>query len=192
VSGLVVLTGAYRAGKTTLLEHLAAHHGYRCFEEAHRRVLRELGARTAGHRPDAPLSQIDESDHLCPMCHPVAFSERVVAAQRSIETRAAEGDLVDRGLLDPLELRSRRTGEPLEKLVDAMKISYRHVILVEVIPALSEPKWGQSADARLADAYRIEGRLERAYLRAGCRVSRLRPGSVGERAAAVLSLLAAP
>ncbi|MCP5048583.1 MAG: AAA family ATPase, partial [bacterium] len=51
---LVVFTGAFDTGKTTILHYLRDTYGYRIHPEAHREVLGELGEQTRGHPPLQP------------------------------------------------------------------------------------------------------------------------------------------
>ena len=110
---LIVATGAFDCGKTTTLEWLREHHGLRIHTEAHRLVLRRIATRSGGHPPERGFTRIEDPDHFCPMCRPLEFCELVLAEQRALEQRAREGDLLERGYLDPLEMfdRTRRPGQ---------------------------------------------------------------------------------
>ena len=128
---MIVFTGAFSVGKTTTLEHLAGGLGFTPDREAHRQVLARLGSRTHGHPPHAPFTRIDAGGHLCPMCCPEAFCDQVLALQREIE--AGHPPFVDRGQIDPLELRSRRTSEPLDALLASLELPYTQAFVFEVI-----------------------------------------------------------
>ena len=67
---------------------------------------------------------------------------------------------------------------------------YIRVFLFEVMPELQQPKWGKTAEERVAEARVIEGRLERIYATRGYDIVRIAPGPVEERAARVLDVIA--
>jgi predicted ATPase len=143
-----------------------------------------LGDRTIGHAPNQPFSPIDDPAHFCPMCRPWPFAELVLAEQRSIELAALDGDLLERGYLDPIEMLLRTTAAP-----DAAPrpewtpvARYRRVILFEVMPALQRPRWGKPTAQRIAEAIAINERLARLYRAAGYELLRIPPGCVEQRA----------
>jgi len=188
VKTVFVATGAYRAGKSTTLGHLAEAHGLLVADEAHTRILDDLGERRMGHDRHAPFASITDDAHFCPMCRPEAFSDLVVAEQRRIEAAAGPGTILDRGMIDPLEMRARRTGEDLRALISVTPpdVRYASVFVFDVMPGLMTPRWGRSEAERVEQAHSIRARLENAYREAGHRVVRVPPGTLAERAAVVL------
>jgi predicted ATPase len=188
---VTVVTGAFDCGKTTTLEWLREHHGVRIHDEAHLRALALLGARTAGHSPDRGFSPIDDPAHFCPLCRPWEFAELVLAEQRAIELSAREGDVLERGWLDPIEMLLRNTNAsddaPQPNWTPVAR--YRRVILFEVMPELQRPRWGKPAAQRVAEALAINQRLARLYQAAGFDVLAIPPGPVERRAALLLAAL---
>lgn len=184
-----VATGAYACGKTTTLEWLREHHGVGIHEEAHKLALVRLGARTAGHPPDAEFRLIDSPEHLCPMCRPWDFATLVLGEQRNIELAARSGDLLERGHLDPIEMLLRRTGAPDDAPRPDWRpiATYVKVLSFDVMPQLQAPRWGKSAEQRTREAIAINERLDRMYRAHGYEVVRIEPGSVEARAAQVLA-----
>ena len=185
-----IATGAFDCGKTTTLEHLRAHHGRRIHAEAHLRALASLGDRREGHPPDQAFARIDDPRHLCPMCRPWDFAELVLAHQRTIEARAAPGDLLERGYLDPIEMLLRNTGDdagPRPRWTPVAR--YVRVLLFGVMPQLQRPRWTKTQTQRAAEAEAINRRLEGLYREAGFTVVSIPPGSVEARARLVLELI---
>jgi predicted ATPase len=191
VVDVIVVTGAFDCGKTTTLEWLRDHHGLRIHGEAHLRALASLGDRTLGHPPDRGFYQLDDPEHLCPMCRPWEFAERVLTEQRAIEAVARAGDLLERGHLDPIEMLLRRTGAadsaPRPSWTPVAR--YRRVILFEVMPELQRSRWGKPVAQRVDEAVAINERLARLYRAAGYELVTVAAGSVEDRAARVLALL---
>lgn len=190
---LYVVTGASGVGKTTTLRWLRDHDGIRFHGEAHTGMVRSLGARAHGHPPDAPFRRIDDPGHFCPLCRGREFREMVVAAQKALEAGAATGDFVDRGILDPIEFFLRHSGAPDAAIPDGdwQPVGrYRTIFLFEVMPELQRPKWGRSAEERIAEALMIEQRLARIYASRGHDVVRVPPGDVAWRASFVASSVA--
>jgi predicted ATPase len=188
---VTVVTGAFDCGKTTTLEWLRDHHGVRIHGEAHLRALALLGDRTAGHPPDRGFSRIDDPAHFCPLCRPWEFAELVLAEQRAIEIAARDGDVLERGYLDPIEmfLRSTNASDDAARPSWAGVARYRKVILFEVMPELQRPRWGKSAAQRVAEARAINERLARLYRAAGFDVHTIPAGPVERRAALLLYVL---
>lgn len=176
---MIVFTGAFDVGKTTVLRRLGERLGFMPVEEAHRQVLRELGERREGHPSNAPFARIADPEHFCPMCQPVAFSERVFTRQREIE--AGGPGFVDRGQIDPLELRSRRTGEPLDVLLAELSLPYAQAFVFEIVDEIVEERWGKSRAERRAEAHAIQCRLSDAYRAKGIPVTHVPPGTVEVR-----------
>lgn len=185
---VTVVTGAFDCGKTTTLEWLRDHHGVRIHGEAHLRALALLGDRTHGHPPDRGFSRIDDPAHFCPMCRPFEFAELVLAEQRAIEIAAREGDVLERGCLDPIEM-LLRTSDATEHPRWTPVARYRRVILFDVMPELQRPRWGKPAAQRIAEALAINHRLAQLYRAAGFEVIAIRPGPVEHRAALLLETL---
>jgi predicted ATPase len=188
---VAIVTGAFDCGKTTTLEWLRDHHGVRIHSEAHLRALALLGERTAGHPPDQGFVRIDDPAHFCPMCHPWEFAELVLAEQREIEIVARDGDVLERGYLDPIEmfLRNTRASDDAPRPSWTPVARYRRVILFEVMPELQRPRWGKPAAQRVAEAVAINERLARHYRAAGFEVVAIPPGTVEYRAALLLAEL---
>lgn len=187
---VVVATGAFDCGKTTTLEWLREHHGLRIHVEAHRLALQRIAARSGGHPPDRGFTPIDDPAHFCPMCRPEAFCELVLAEQRASEARAEDGDLLERGYLDPIEMLERTTDGRAPRPAWTPLARYRVVLLFELMPALQRPRWGKSVATRIDEAAAINARLARLYAQAGFRVARISPGSVPERAEQVRAAIA--
>ena len=193
-----IATGAYSVGKTTTLRWLSEHRGVTVHAEAHPQAVAALGERSLGHPPGQPFSRIDDPAHFCPACHPRAFCDQVVALQHRIEAAASPWDLLERGVYDPVEFCLRLGGAPASAIEDEACLDpawrplrpYARVFLFEVMPELQQPKWGRTADARVAEALMIEGRLERIYATRGYDIVRIAPGRVEERAARVLDVIA--
>jgi predicted ATPase len=186
---VTVVTGAFDCGKTTTLEWLRDHHGVRIHDEAHLRALALLGDRTRGHPPDRGFARIDDPTHFCPMCRPWAFAELVLAEQRSIELAADEGDVLERGYLDPIEMLLRNTSDDGPRPDWTTVARYRRVILFEVMPELQRPRWGKPVGQRIAEAVAINERLARLYCAAGFEVVAISPGTVVHRATRMLDAL---
>ena len=188
---VTVVTGAYDCGKTTTLEWLRDHHGVRIHEEAHLRALALLGERTAGHPPDQGFTRIEEPAHFCPMCRPWEFAELVLAEQRAIEIAARDGDVLERGYLDPIEMLLRNTdADALDPQPSWTPVAhYRRVILFELMPELQRPRWGKPAAQRAAEAGVINERLARLYQAAGFEVLTIPAGPVERRAAQLLGAI---
>lgn len=188
---VTVVTGAFDCGKTTTLEWLRDHHGVRIHDEAHLRALARLGDRTSGHPADRGFSRIDDPGHFCPLCRPWEFAELVLAEQRTIEIAARDGDVLERGFVDPIEMFLRNTRSP----DDAPRPSwtpvarYRRVIVFEVMPELQRPRWGKPVAQRVAEAIAINQRLARMYRAAGFEIVTIPPGPVERRAATLLAQL---
>ncbi|MCA9684591.1 MAG: ATP-binding protein [Myxococcales bacterium] len=189
---VIVATGAFDCGKTTTLEWLRDHHGKRIHDEAHLRALARLGDRTAGHPAGQGFFRIDAPDHICPMCRPWDFAAMVLAEQEAIEESARAWDILERGSIDPIEMYLRNSDlDDLAPRPPSMPIAdYRLILLFDVMPALQRPRWGKSVDVRVREARAINRRLLRLYERGGYDVVRIRPGTVEERAAAVLAAIA--
>lgn len=185
---LTVVTGAFDCGKTTTLEWLRDHHGLRIHGEAHLRALALLGQRTAGHPPDQGFSRIDDPAHFCPMCRPWAFAELVLAEQRAIELAARDGDVLERGYLDPIEMLLRNTGASDHPSWTPVA-RYRRVIVFEVMPELQRPRWGKPAAQRVAEARLINQRLTQLYRAAGFDLRTIPPGPVEQRAELLLAAM---
>lgn len=187
---LIIATGAFDCGKTTTLEWLREHHGLRIHTEAHRMVLRRIAGRSGGHPPERGFTRIEDPAHFCPMCRPLEFCQLVLAEQRAIELRAREGDLLERGYLDPLEMFDR-TRRPEQRAPGWTPVArYRLVLLFEVMEQLQRARWGKSVATRIAEAKMINERLTQHYLDAGFPLLRVPPGSVAERGAQVLAEIA--
>jgi predicted ATPase len=189
--GLYVVTGAYSCGKTTTMKYLAATHGYGIHSEAHQSVLDELGERTRGHPPGQPFQPVNEPDHFCPMCRPLEFAELVLMKQSAIEAGAADGDLLERGYLDPIEYYLRNTGATAYPWGPNPPrfAHYRLVFIFAVLPEVQMPRWGKTREQRIAEAKRINERLLGLYRDAGFRCHIIEPGTVEERADAIMSLM---
>lgn len=181
---VTVVTGAFDCGKTTTLEWLRDRMGVRIHGEAHLRALASLGDRKRGHPPDQPFSRIDDPAHACPMCRPWEFAELCLAEQRAIETAAADGDLLERGYLDPIEmfLRNTNASDDAPRPSWTPVARYRRVILFEVMPELQRPRWGKPAAQRVVEAMAINERLARMYRAAGYELRSIPGGSVEQRA----------
>jgi predicted ATPase len=190
---VTVVTGAFDCGKTTTLEWLRDHHGVRIHGEAHLRALVSLGERTAGHPPDRSFSRIDDPTHFCPMCRPWEFAELVLAEQRAIEIAARDGDVLERGWLDPIEMLLRNTKAdddascPWPSWTPIAR--YRQVIVFEVMPELQRPRWGKPAAQRVAEAIAINERLARLYRAERFEIVAIPPGTVEHRAGLLLDVL---
>jgi predicted ATPase len=183
---VIVVTGAFDCGKTTTLEWLRDHHGVRIHGEAHLRALALLGERTAGHPPDRGFARIDDPHHFCPMCRPWEFAELVLAEQRAIELAAGDGDVLERGYLDPIEMLLRNA--PGSSRPSWTPVAhYRRVMVFEVMPELQRPRWGKSAAQRVAEAVAINERLARLYRQAGHELRVISPGTVEQRAKQLLA-----
>src|SRR5690606_23044577 len=187
---VTVVTGAFDCGKTTTLEWLRDHHGVRIHGEAHLRALSLLGDRTNGHPPDRGFSRIDDPEHFCPLCRPWEFAELVLAEQRAIEIAARDGDVLERGWIDPIEmfLRNVNANDDAPRPGWTPVARYRRVILFEVMPELQRPRWGKPAAQRIAEALAINERLARLYRAAGFEVRTIPPGPVERRAALLLAV----
>jgi hypothetical protein len=185
---VTVVTGAFDCGKTTTLEWLRDHHGVRIHGEAHLRALALLGDRTLGHPPDQGFFRIDDPAHFCPMCRPWGFTELVLAEQRAIELAAREGDVLERGFLDPIEMFLRNTNADSHPSWTPIA-RYRRVILFELMPELQRPRWGKPVAQRIAEALAINLRLTRLYQAAGFDVLAIPPGPVEHRAELLLAAL---
>lgn len=185
---VTVVTGAFDCGKTTTLEWLRDHHGVRIHDEAHLRALALLGDRTRGHPPDQGFSRIDDPAHFCPMCRPWEFAELVLAEQRAIELAARDGDVLERGYLDPIEMLLRNTNASEHPRWTPVA-RYRRVILFEVMPALQRPRWGKAAAQRIAEARTINLRLAQLYQAAGFELLTIPAGPVERRAELLLAAL---
>ncbi|KIG18590.1 hypothetical protein DB30_00275 [Enhygromyxa salina] len=186
-----IATGAYDCGKTTTLEWLRTNHRISIHAEAHLRALASLGSRTAGHPPNAGFTAIEDPAHLCPMCRPWQFAERVLDHQRDIERAAGPGHLLERGYLDPIEmlLRTTHAADDAPRPAWTPITRYAAVFLFEVMPQLQRPRWAKSAAQRTTEAIAINHRLERLYRSAGYDVIRVPPASVETRARALLSAI---
>ncbi len=187
---LYAAVGAFGCGKTTTLAFLARHHGVRCHAEAHNAVIAELGPRTSGHPETDPWSRIDDPAHLCGICTPVAFAQRVLERQWAIEQSASDGDFVDHGWLDAIDYVAQRAGESeLSGLRLPVFAPYRCVFLFEVMPELQRVRWGKSREQRVEEAVAANQRLEGLYREWGMDVVIVPAGTVAERAARVLEAL---
>ncbi len=181
MKSLYVLTSAFDCGKTTTLRHLAEAYGYRTHQEAHRLALTALGDRKEGHPMDRPFRKINDEQHFCPWCKPIEFAQLVLETQRSIENRARDGDLLERGFVDPLEYYERNTG--MESAWRWTPVSqYQFVFVLDVMPDLQRPKWGKSKHARVMLARQINHRLTEMYETRGFSIVRVRPEDVAGRA----------
>lgn len=187
---VVVLTGAFDCGKTTTLAWLREQHSVRSHGEAHLAALARLGERKLGHPSDRGLTSIEDPDHFCPMCRPTDFARLVLAEQTAIETLARPGDLLERGWVDPIEMLLRTAGEDAPRPVWSPVARYVAVLVFEVMPELQRPRWGKSAAVRIEEARAIQARLLRAYRDAGHEPIAIAPGSVEDRGAHVLEVLA--
>ena len=185
-----VATGAWDTGKTTTLRALSEVSGIRVHDEAHNRVLRRLGVRTHGHAPDEPLSYIDSPEHLCPVCTPGAFAERVLAEQARIEEAALPGEFLERGYLDPLEYMKHHAPR-VERVPAAWRprVHYGAVFLFALLPDVQRSRWGKTIGHREREARRINIALEEAYQAAGHQVVRVPAGTVAERVKRLLAHL---
>jgi hypothetical protein len=188
---VTVVTGAFNCGKTTTLEWLRDHHGVRIHGEAHLRALALLGERTAGHPPGRGFRRIDDPAHFCPMCRPWEFTELVLAEQRAIELAARNGDMIERGYLDPIEmfLRNTKASDDSPHPSWTPVARYWRVVLFEVMPELQRSRWGKSVVQRVAEAIAINQRLARLYQAAGFEVIAIPPGSVERRATLLIDAL---
>lgn len=185
---LYAAVGAFGCGKTTTLVHLARHHGIGIHAEAHNAVIAELGPRTAGHAEQAPWSRIDDPDHLCGICTPAAFGQRVLERQAAIEDAAADGEFVDHGWLDAIDYVAERGGAAaLASLRLPSFVPYRRVFLFEVMPELQRARWGKTIEQRIAEAQAANRRLAALYRGHGMDVLSVPAGTVAERAARVLA-----
>lgn len=187
---LYAAVGAFGCGKTTTLAWLARHHGVGIHAEAHNAVIAELGSRTLGHPEDAPWARIDDPSHLCGICTPVAFGQRVLERQFAIEQSASEGDFVDHGWLDAIDYVAQRAGAAaLAQLRVPVFAPYRRVFLFEVMPELQRERWGRSRERRVEEARAANRRLEALYRGHGLDVVSVQSGTVEERAERVLARL---
>lgn len=188
---LYVVTGAYSCGKTTTMKYLAATHGFGIHNEAHQSVLDDFGERILGHPPDEPFQPINDPDHFCPMCRPLEFAELVLLKQAAIEARASDGDFVERGYLDAIEYYLRNTGAAVYPWGPNPPrfAHYTRVFLFAVIPEIQRPRWGKTREQRIAEAKMINERLFCLYRDAGFRCHIIEPGTVEERAGAIMALL---
>lgn len=181
---VIVATGAFDCGKSTTLAYLRDHHGHRVHEEAHVQVLAAIRSRTVGHAPDAELRYIDDPSHLCPVCRPAEFAALVLERQLAIEASARDGDILERGVFDPIQYARfhPRDGHPLPVAVQP-HADYTRVLLFEVMPELQRPRWGKSHEQRIAEARTVNEQLATAYEKGGYDVTSVPPGTVAERAA---------
>lgn len=198
---MFVATGAASVGKTTTMAWIAQRTGQVLHGEAHRHVLATLGERSAGHPPDQGFSRIEDPNHFCPACHPRDFCEQVISHQQQVERTARLGDILDRGICDPIEFYLRHSGvaladlsrrEVLDKWIDPRwqpQCTYARVFLFEVMPELQFARWGKSVEERIAEAQEIERRLAVLYRMMGHEVVRIPPAPVAERAAMVQALM---
>jgi predicted ATPase len=188
---LAVATGAWSTGKSTTLARVAEVSSVRVHPEAYRQVLEQLGPKREGHPPDRPFSRVDAPDHLCPMCEPRAFAALVLARQRELERGAHCGDLLERSVIDSVELFERTCGADRAALAvpEAQGTVYGPVLLFEVMPELQRPRWGKTAARRLEEAREVSARLEGAYRAAGYDPVTISAGTVDDRALAVLAAL---
>lgn len=188
---LYVVTGAFSCGKTTTLRHLAATRGYTVYREAPLLVFEDLGPRIKGHPPGHSFQAIREPTHLCPMCRPLEFAEMVLAKQAIIEANAAEGAILERGYLDPVEYYLRKTGRlhyPLD-LHPWRFARYAQVFVFAVVPEAQQPRWNKTKEECIAEAEWINERLLRIYVEAGFQSHVIRPGSIEERADIIHQLI---
>ena len=200
-ASVFVATGAFSVGKSTTLRWLQEHRGAAVHAEAHPQVVASLGERSKGHPPDRPFRRIEDPAHFCPLCRPREFCDRVIALQRAIERNASPGDLLERGIFDPIEFYLRHTGAPASALdpggagsrsIDEQwrpVADYSRILLFEVVPEVQRPKWGKSAEERIAEAHAVEARLERIYSARGYDVVRIPPGNVAERAERISGII---
>jgi predicted ATPase len=190
VKPLVVVTGAFDVGKTTTLEWLRDHHGLRIHGEAYLTVLARLGDRKLGHPPGQGFTKITDAEHFCPMCRPFEFAELVLAEQAAVERSAEPGDVLERGWLDPIEMLLRNTGDDAPRPTWTPVAEYVQVIVFDVMPELQRPRWGKSAEVRVAEAMAINRRLEQFYREAGYEPNVIASGTVEARARRLLEILA--
>lgn len=188
---VVVVTGAFDAGKTTTLEWLRDHHGLRIHGEAYLSVLAGLGDRKLGHPPGQGFAKIEDPEHFCPMCRPFEFAELVLAEQAAIERAAEPGDILERGWIDPIEMLLRNTGDDAPRPAWIPVARYARVIVFEVMPELQRSRWGKSAEVRVAEAMIINARLIALYRDAGYEPILIPAGSVAARGRRLLEILAA-
>lgn len=181
---LYVATGAYDSGKTSTLEFLNTYYNFNVHQEAPKLVLDALKEKKLGHQLEVPFERIYSSDHFCPLCNLLEFTNLALEKQKEIENKALKGDFVERGYIDIIEFFLRNS--QVKELPNDLRLeylgNYQYVFLFEVMPEIQVSKWGKTRNERIEEAKRINESLFNMYIKEGYDTYLIPPDSINNRA----------